>query len=461
MKKRVERKPPVAVNDKLRLAITGLSHDGEGVGAVDGFTVFVPVTAPGDLAEVQVVSVRKNYARALPLSIVEHAQYRTAASCELYPQCGGCRLQHIEYNEQLRWKQSVVREALRRIGGQDVPVLPVLGMEEPWRYRNKAQVPVAKEDGRVAAGFFEKGSHRVVDLDECDIQHPACNKAVDAARSALQQLQIPVYDETSGLGAVRHILVRVSFASGKVLLTLVTAGRELPQAGRLVEMLLKRIENLAGIVQNVNPNPGNVILGRDNITLWGQPWLVEELGDLCFRISPHSFFQVNTLQAEVLYAKVLEYAGLTGKETVFDLYCGTGSIALYLSRKAARVVGVEELGAAVEDARFNADANGIDNAEFFAGRAEDLVPELLGKGYRADVVVLDPPRKGCAPSLLETVVRAKPERIVYVSCNPATLARDLKLLAEKGCRTAEVQPVDMFPHTSHVETVVLITRVDK
>lgn len=339
-----------------------------------------------------------------------------------------------------------------------MPVLPVLGMADPWGYRNKAQVPVSLAEGKALAGFYKKRSHTIVDIDTCPVQAPANEEVFRAARIAIEKGKIPVYDEGSHSGILRHVVARVSMASGEVLIVLVTNGPVFPGKDLFVKSLTTQVKNLVGIVQNVNSRRGNSIFGREDITLWGRPYIEEKLGDLVFRVSPQSFFQVNTLQMEVLYDKVKEYTQLSGKETIFDLYCGTGTIALYLSPFARRVVGVESVGAAVEDARQNARLNGITNAEFFLGRAEDVVPKLMKDSHKADVVVVDPPRGGCEPALLETISAMKPERVVYVSCNPATLARDLKYLVEAGYSIAEVQPVDMFPHTSHVETVVLLER---
>jgi len=456
-----KKKPPLARGERVTLEIDGLNHAGEGVGHADGFTVFVPGAAPGDLVTAEVISVKPEYARAVPLNIERPSPQRVEPCCSYFGRCGGCRLQHIDYAEQLRLKRKIVAETLRRIGGLEIEVVPVLGMSEPWRYRNKYQAPVSAENGQVKIGLYEPRSHRVVELTQCAIQHPAGCRAINAARQALQELRIPAYDEQSRRGVVRHIIARTSFASGEVLLALVTYGWELPRAAQLVELLRRRVEKLAGIVQNINPHPGNVILGQEELTLWGRPYVVEKLGELSFRVSARSFFQVNPVQAQALYGLVRRLAGLTGRETVFDLYCGIGTIALHLAGGAAQVIGVESVSAAVEDARTNAALNGIDNAVFLVGRAEEEVPKLLHSGRRGGVVVLNPPRKGCAPELLDVVARALPERIIYISCNPATLARDLKILAEAGYPAREVHPVDMFPHTSHVELVALMSRVEK
>ncbi|EEG78841.1 23S rRNA (uracil(1939)-C(5))-methyltransferase RlmD [Dethiobacter alkaliphilus] len=454
----MKKKPPVKKGQQVELEIHSLNHDGEGVGRYQGFTIFVPDAVPGDTVNAKVISVQKSYARALLQSVITSSPTRIAPSCEHAAQCGGCQLQHLQYEEQLKLKQNIVSDTLKRIGGIDIPVLATMGMQDPWRYRNKAQVPVGLENGTVRAGFYEKRSHNIIDLKCCHIQHPANDNVVHTVRNILQQLSVPVYREREHKGLVRHILARTSFTTEEVLVAIVTNGRQLPKKQEVVQQLKDSIPNLCGIVQNINTRKGNTILGNEELTLLGRPWLREKLGNLHFHVSARSFFQVNPLQTEVLYNKALEYANLSGTETVFDLYCGIGTISLFLARKAAKVVGVESVEAAVHDARENANVNNIKNAEFHTGTAETVVPRLFKQGYHADVVVVDPPRKGCDEKLLATIAAMRPQRIVYVSCNPATLARDLKYLQQNGYNPIEAQPVDMFPHTSHVETVVLLER---
>ncbi|MCW3489475.1 23S rRNA (uracil(1939)-C(5))-methyltransferase RlmD [Dethiobacter alkaliphilus] len=454
----MKKKPPVKKGQQVELEIHSLNHDGEGVGRYQGFTIFVPDAVPGDTVNAKVISVQKSYARALLQSVITSSPTRIAPSCEHAAQCGGCQLQHLQYEEQLKLKQNIVSDALKRIGGIDIHVLVTMGMQDPWRYRNKAQVPVGLENGTVRAGFYEKRSHNIIDLKCCHIQHPANDNVVQTVRNILQQLSVPVYREREHKGLVRHILARTSFTTEEVLVAIITNGRQLPKKQEVVQQLKDSIPNLCGIVQNINNRKGNTILGNEEFTLWGRPWLREQLGDLQFHVSARSFFQVNPLQTEVLYNKALEYANLSGTETVFDLYCGIGTISLFLARKAAKVVGVESVEAAVHDARENAKVNNIENAEFHTGTAETVVPRLFKQDYHADVVVVDPPRKGCDEKLLATIAAMRPQRVVYVSCNPATLARDLKYLQQNGYNPIEAQPVDMFPHTSHVETVVLLER---
>jgi len=450
---------PMAKGDTIELSIESLSHEGEGVGKFHGFTVFVPGAIPMEKVTVKVISLQKNYARALLQSIEVASPQRTIPVCKQYDQCGGCQLQHIDYAAQLQFKQKTVEDALQRIAGLSMPVLSTLGMEHPWHYRNKAQVPVGQQNNRIVAGFYEKRSHNIVDLKCCHIQHPTNDAVVHAVRNTLQTLGITAYREKEHQGLIRHILARTSFATGETLVVIVTNGRDLPKKTQFSNALREAIPNLCGIVQNVNTRRGNTILGKEDITLWGRPWLCEQLRDLEFHLSPRSFFQVNPSQTSRLYEKALEYASLSGKETVFDLYCGVGTISLFMARDAAKVIGVESVEVAVQDARKNASINGITNTTFYAGAAEVIVPLIYKEGCHADVVVVDPPRKGCDQALLETITHMSPQRIVYVSCNPATLARDIKFLAANGFNPIEAQPVDMFPHTSHIETVVLITRV--
>ncbi|MDW7652289.1 MAG: 23S rRNA (uracil(1939)-C(5))-methyltransferase RlmD [Bacillota bacterium] len=456
-----KKKAPVEKGQILQLDIDNINHDGEGVGRYQNFTVFVPGAVPGETVAAKVISVQKSYARALLQSVNKSSPARISPVCEHYETCGGCQLQHLAYAQQLKLKEDIVRDTLKRIGGLEPSVRPTIGMSDPWRYRNKAQVPVGFTDGTVRAGFYAKRSHNIVDLTCCHIQHPANDHVVHTVRSILSELAIPIYNEKTRKGIIRHIMARVSFATGEVLIILITNGRSLPRQDELISRLRKSIENLCGIVQNINTRPGNIILGNTEHTLWGKPYLTEKLSGLTFHISPRSFFQVNPVQTEVLYSKAKEFAALTGTETVFDLYCGIGTISLYLAESAGKVIGVESVPAAVSDARHNAELNHVKNAEFHAGLAEEVVLRLFKEGCRADVVVVDPPRKGCDEALLATMVNMNPNRIVYISCNPATLARDLKYLAAHGFHLVEVQPVDMFPHTAHVECVVLMSRTEK
>jgi 23S rRNA (uracil1939-C5)-methyltransferase len=444
--------------------ITGMTHEGQGVGRIDGFAVFVDGALEGEQAEIKIIKLNKSYAVGKLINVLRSSPDRTAPFCGAYKRCGGCSLQHMDYKAQLIFKKKLVSDSLERIGGlKNVAVHDTIGMDTPFNYRNKAQFPVAAVNGNIITGFYAARSHDVIQSEKCGIQDVISDRIRKVVGSFICEKGISVYDEKTGRGLVRHIMTRVGFNTGEVMVVLVINGSSLPHADELVRLLTKAGENgdsgegvVKSIYLNMNTKNTNVILGDKNILLYGSETITDTIGKYKFNISPHSFFQVNPVQTEVLYRKALEYAGLTGTETVFDLYCGTGTISLFLSEKAAKVIGVEVVEAAVDDARKNAVINGVSNAEFFVGEAEKVVPDLYGKGLRADVVVLDPPRKGCDESLLQLLADMQPDRIVYVSCNPSTLARDLKFLAEHGFNIQEAQPVDMFPWTSHVECVVLM-----
>lgn len=450
---------PLRPGQIIELPVHGLGHSGEGVGRFQGLTVFVPGGAPGDTLSARVVEVKRNYARAQLVDVVAPSPHRVAAPCPVVGECGGCQLQHIAYEEQLRLKRQQVVDALERLGKlTGVTVHPTLGMGAPWQYRNKAQFPVGQRSGKVVAGFFEPGSHRIVDIEECAIQHPLGNQIMREVKDLAAQFGVPIYEERSHRGVLRHVLARTGRGTGEAMAVLVTNGPDLPSGKKIAQALMERIPGLVSVVQNINPEQTNVILGRKNRLLAGRETITDYIADLEFAISPVSFFQVNPEQTEVLYGKALEYAGLTGAETVFDVYCGIGTISLFLARRARAVIGIEIVPPAIEDARANAERNGIANARFVLGDAAVEMPRLAGEGARAEVIVVDPPRKGCDEPVLQAMAQVGPERIVYVSCNPASLARDLGILAGLGYRTVEVQPVDMFPHTAHVECVARLIR---
>lgn len=449
----------ITMDGKYILEIDGMTHEGQGVGRIEGFTVFVDGALLGEQVEVKIVKVNKSYAVGKLEKVLKEAPARLAPFCPVFEQCGGCSLQHMDYKAQIDYKTGVVRENIRRLGGiEDVKIHDAIGMENPLHYRNKAQYPVALVKGKTAAGFYARRSHDVIECECCGIQDETSSKVREIVKKFIDEKKIPAYDEKTGKGLVRHIMTRIGFKSGEVMVVLVINGKKLPHADELVEWLAMGIPGLKSVCLNVNMKNTNIILGDRNIKLYGSNTISDYIGKYRFEISPLSFYQVNPVQTEVLYRKALEFAGLTGKETVFDLYCGIGTISLFMSEKAGKVVGVEVVEAAVEDARKNAKLNGVENAEFVCGEAEVVVPRLYAEGARADVVVVDPPRKGCDEALLRTLVDMQPERIVYVSCNPATLARDLKFLEGNGYKTVEVQPVDMFPWTAHVESIILMTK---
>lgn len=446
-------------NNKIyEFKIDGLGSSGEGVGRIDGFTVFVKRAIPGDIVKAKIVVLKKKYAIGDLLEIIQSSKDRVEPKCSLANNCGGCQIMHMDYNAQLEMKRKKVEDALTRIGKLDVKVNSTLGMENPYEYRNKAQFPVGILDGKAILGFYKMGTHDIVDTEYCHIQDPINEKIVKTIKKYINDFDIEVYDEKNRRGLIRHIVTKVGFTTGEIMIVIITNGKELPHKKQLIEMLKDNIEGLKSVVQNVNTKNTNVIFGDKTVTLYGEDKIVDYIGDLKFNISAKSFFQVNPMQTKVLYEKALEYAGLTGDETVFDIYCGIGTISLFLAQKAKKVYGVEVVESAIKDAKKNAEINSIENTEFYVGKAEEVVPRLYKEGKSADVVVVDPPRKGCEESVLETIVNMDPKKIVYVSCNPATLGRDLAYLDEKGYKTVKVQPVDMFAHTAHVETVALLTR---
>ncbi len=542
--------PGVEKNRNYVAEITGMTHEGQGVGRIEGLAVFIDGALEGEQVETRIIKLNKTYAVGKLVAVLKPSPDRAEPFCSAYRRCGGCNLQHMDYNAQLAFKKKLVRDNLERIGGlKDILVHETIGMEKPLNYRNKAQYPVAEVNGSVITGFYAARSHEVIDSEECGIQDIESDRVRKVVRQFIMENGIPVYDEKRGNGLLRHIVTRVGFNTGEIMVVLVINGKKLPHSDELVRRLIesgkavnaeidtagtaeaaemakaaeiakaaemakaveiaietaeaiemavksagtteaieiakavettteatgiaaltKAVEataktdgiteasNIKSIYLNINTENTNVILGRKNNLLYGSKTIIDRIGQYRFLISPHSFFQVNPVQTEILYSKALEYAALTGNETVFDLYCGIGTISLFLSARAGKVYGVEVVEEAVEDARMNVELNGVTNVEFIPGEAEKEVPELYKRGVRADVVVLDPPRKGCEESLLQLLAEMQPKRIVYVSCNPATLARDLKYLDERGYKAVEAQPVDMFPWTAHVEAVILLQR---
>ncbi|WP_340006656.1 23S rRNA (uracil(1939)-C(5))-methyltransferase RlmD [Paenibacillus sp. FSL K6-0276] len=464
---------PVNKNDEVMLDIIGMTHEGEGVGRVEGFTLFVQGALPGEKVRAKVLKTKKQYGYAKLLNLVEASSARIAAPCEIYDKCGGCQLQHMDYTAQLAWKRQLVVDNLERIGklqvsggggdaGTDqtegILVRPTLGMDEPWRYRNKAQVPIGVTEGGLVGGFYARGSHRIIDMETCLIQHEDNDDVVRKVKEIGRKRGITAYDEESGKGILRHVVVKKAFRTGEIMVVLVTNGERIPHLDEWITEIRREIPAVTSICQNVNTKQTNVIFGDTTRTLWGNDVIYDYIGDVKFAISARSFYQVNPAQTEVLYGKTVEYAGLTGNETVIDAYCGIGTISLFLAQHAKQVYGVEIVREAIEDARANATLNSMDNVVFEVGASEDVIPNWKEQGITADVIVVDPPRKGCDPRLLETILAMKPERVVYVSCNPSTLARDLRVLEDGGYKTVEVTPVDMFPHTVHVESVALLVR---
>lgn len=445
---------PIKKNDRQTVYIEDLTHDGNGVAKIDGYPLFIQGALPGETAEIHVLKTLKNYGFAKVVNIIEKSPDRVEAPCVYFSQCGGCQLQHLSYEGQLKWKQNMVANVMKRLGKIDAPVHPVKGMEEPWSYRNKSQIPFAQnEAGQMVAGFYKTKTHSIVDMERCLIQTGEADVVMADIKRELKILGVRPYDEKSHQGMLRHVVVRKGRATGEVMVVLVTKSKKFPQAGAAIEKIQALIPNVTSIVQNVNGEKTNVIFGNETFTLWGKDTIEDTIGNVRFEISARSFYQVNPIQTEVLYKQALDYAQLTGNERVIDAYCGIGSISLFLAQKAGHVMGVEIVKQAIEDAKRNATLNGFTNTYFEAGPAEEVIPRWYKEGKEADVLVVDPPRKGCDEALLTTIIEQKPKRVVYVSCNPATLARDLRILEDGGYKTQEVQPVDMFPHTTHCEAV--------
>lgn len=451
----------VKKDDIIKIKIEDMNTDGEGIGKVNGYTLFVKDAIIGDVIEAKVMKTKKTYGFARLMNILEQSPDRIEPPCPIARQCGGCQIQAMRYEAQLEFKRNKVKNNLERIGKfEDVEVLPVLGMEEPWRYRNKAQVPVGRnKEGEIIAGFYAGRTHAIIDQDDC-LLGPTINKEIiHMVKEFMDQYGIPPYYEETHMGLIRHILIRQGFTTGEVMVCLIINGRKLPESKKLVERLLT-IPNIKSICLNINMERTNVILGREVVNLYGDGFITDYIGNVKYQISPLSFFQVNPIQTQKLYETALIYAGLSGTETVWDVYCGIGTISLFLAQKAKKVYGVEIIEAAIADAKNNASLNGIKNVEFYVGKAEEVLPQKYEEGIKADVIVVDPPRKGCEVEVLETIVKMNSKRVVYVSCDSATLARDLRWLVEHGYELQKVQPVDMFGMTGHVETVCCLQRVD-
>ena len=458
------------------IKIHGLGSSGEGIGRLirneelgmsneDGnqflipnskfLIVFVEGALPDEEVLVELEARKKNYAVGRLVEVVKKSSERAEPFCPLYKNCGGCQLQHMSYPAQLKWKRQQVVDAIERIGKLDgVEIFDTLGMENPLRYRNKMQFPVGKN---LLVGCYARGSHKIIDTNACLIQNGLNDKILNAVRRVAKKFNLPPYDEDTHRGFLRHVMGRVG-CDGEFMVVLVTAAKNFPDEKNFVRALLKELPDVTSIQQNVQTFHNNVILGRDMKILYGKPTIHDKIGGLRFNISARSFFQVNTAQAEVLYKTALDFAELHGRETVIDAYCGTGTISLFLARKARKVIGVEVVSSAIADAKKNSRENKIRNAEFIVGDAVKILPKIFSAGVFAEVVVVDPPRAGCDKKVLETFAAMQPEKIIYVSCNPATLARDLKILSDFGWRTKKIQPVDMFPFTSHVECVAQLIR---
>ena len=446
-------------NDLVTLEIEDCGIDGEGIGKADGFTVFVKDAVIGDTVTAKIIKAKKNYGYGRLMEVLKPSPYRVEPKCEFARQCGGCQLQALSYDQQLVFKTNKVKGHLERIGGfTDIPMEPIIGMDELFHYRNKAQFPVGRnKEGKIVTGFYAGRTHNIIENRDCALGVAENKEVLDRVIAHMEKYGIEPYNEATGKGLVRHVLIRYGHFTKEVMVCLILNGNKLPKEEQLVKSLCE-IPGMTSITINVNKKHSNVILGEEIRLLWGQEYITDRIGDISYQISPLSFYQVNPMQTQKLYAKALEYADLHGEETVWDLYCGIGTISLFLAQKAKFVRGVEIVPAAIENAKENAKLNGLENTEFFVGKAEEVLPrEYKKNGVYADVIVVDPPRKGCDETLLETMIEMNPERIVYVSCDSATLARDLKYLCERGYELRKVCPVDQFGMTVHVETVVLLS----
>ena len=447
-------------NDLVTLEIEDCGIDGEGIGKADGFTVFVKDAVIGDTVTAKIIKAKKNYGYGRLMEVLKPSPYRVEPKCEFARQCGGCQLQALSYDQQLVFKTNKVKGHLERIGGfTDIPMEPIIGMDELFHYRNKAQFPVGRnKEGKIVTGFYAGRTHNIIENRDCALGVAENKEVLDRVIAHMEKYGIEPYNEATGKGLVRHVLIRYGYFTKEVMVCLILNGNKIPKEEQLVKSLCE-IPGMTSITINVNKKHSNVILGEEIRLLWGQEYITDRIGDISYQISPLSFYQVNPMQTQKLYAKALEYADLHGEETVWDLYCGIGTISLFLAQKAKFVRGVEIVPAAIENAKENAKLNGLENTEFFVGKAEEVLPrEYKKNGVYADVIVVDPPRKGCDETLLETMVEMNPDRIVYVSCDSATLARDLKYLYERGYELRKVCPVDQFGMTVHVETVVLLSQ---
>lgn len=453
-------------NTIIELDITGLTHEGAGVGRYNGMAIFVTGALPGERVQAQITEVKKQFARAKQVQVVQPSAERVEPVCPSFGHCGGCQLQHAEYKHQLELKTQLVKDSLTRIGKFTDPLVQrTLGMRNPEHYRNKVVYQVTTVAGQLKLGFFAEDSHQVVGVAQCQLVDKELLEIADVVEGLLNKYGVTAYDWSTGQGQLRHLVLRRGQFTGEIMVIFVTGAQPFEQGVRLAKELMNSQPAVISVIHNVNTAGNRMIIGTDWHVLGGRMQLWERLEECTYAISPGAFFQVNSKQAVMLYDKVYNFARLTGREIVLDLYCGVGSIGLYLARKALHVVGIEVVSEAIIDAKRNAELNKLRNTQWMSGPVEELLPKFVNKmaahGKRVDVIVVDPPRKGCDPQVLEVMAQAGAERIVYVSCDPATMARDLRILVDKGYELEQVQPVDMFPGTSHVETVVLMSRKDK
>ncbi len=455
-------KKPVNKNDVLEVEIIDLTHLGYGVAKVDGFSIFIENTLPEEIVKIRVERVQRRFAFGKLLEIIKPSKDRVEVTDILQTRLGIMPLQHLNYDAQLRYKQKQVQYALEQNNDiSHIEVRPTLGMENPWEYRNKAQIPVRNVNGVLETGFFKRGSHDLVPVDTYHIQPKEMDEAILVIRDIFRDLGVKAYDEKTHKGMIRHIIVRQGKNTNEMMVILVTNHKELPNSHEIAQEILAKLPNTVSIIQNINTKDTNVIMGNKHKVIFGEDKYYDKLKDLTFAISARSFYQVNSLQTEVLYDEAIKMAQITKEDTVIDAYCGIGTISLFAAQSAKHVYGVEIIGDAIKMAEYNQKINQIDNATFEVGKAEEIMEAWVQQGLKVDVLIVDPPRKGLEESFIEASVKTNPDRIVYVSCNPQSLSKDLKIYHDLGYEITQVQPVDMFPHTTHVETVVLMSRVDK
>lgn len=446
-------------NQVFKGQVVDLTHEGHGVVKIDRYPVFVPKALTGEEIEFKLIKVNKNFAIGKLLEIYTESKDRVEPPCVYYDKCGGCQLQHLDYQAQLEMKRNQVVNLFHRKGKfTSTPINETIGMMNPWNYRNKSQIPVGQnsEDTPIM-GFYRQRSHDIIDMEECLIQDSIQNQLMRMIRALLSEHNVSIYDEKRKEGLLRHVIIRVGYTSREVMVVFVTNGKKFKQAKAIIKQMVEAVPNIKSVIQNINETHSNVIMGKKSKTLYGKDEITDELDSVEFEISDQSFYQINASQTVKLYNKALEYAGLTGEETVLDTYCGIGTIGLYMAEKAKHVYGVEVVPAAIEDAKKNAKLNGYDNTTFVCGKAESVIMDWKQQGIQPDVVMVDPPRKGCDEQFLRTLLELNPKRIVYISCNPSTQQRDAHILAE-GYELKEITPVDMFPQTTHIETVALFER---
>ena len=459
-KDKVSFKNMFSKNKEFIVDICDFGTGGEGIGKIDGYTLFVKDSIPGDKCKVIITKPHDNFAFAKLIEVISPSEYRVEPKCPVSKRCGGCKVMAAAYEKQLEFKQNKVKNNLIKIGKvNDFFMSPIIGMEEPYHYRNKAQFPIGiNKDGVIISGFYAGRTHVIIESDKCYLGVEENEAILNIIKKFMEEKHILPYDEITLQGLIRYIMIRKAFVTGEIMVCIVINGNKIPDSEELVERLCS-VKGMTSISISINLCNTNVILGKLVENLYGKGYITDYIKDLKFRISPKSFFQVNPVQTEKLYQTALDYADLSGEETVWDLYCGIGTISLFLARSAKKVYGVEIISDAIKDARNNAKINQIENVEFFVGKSEEILPQFYEKnGGYADVIVVDPPRKGCDTALLKTIIKMQPQKLVYVSCDSATLARDVKFMTERGYELKKVQAVDMFPHTEHVETIVALHR---